>query len=144
MYPIPLALWEVYESQKEAVRALGIDSVCHRADRPPLTTLPLGILELEEIGAVLCVTYEWNVWTRHAVTLQSQLRKLVEELGRDRVVLNFSGQKGVGSASISCIYSLARAIGKAGGRFGLCNVSAELQEFFRVHGDPVVFPPAKV
>jgi hypothetical protein len=121
---------EVYDTRSDAVQALATDVGQPAAERPSTKLPPL---VMEDVSGVTCLTYDCRTWTDNVGAMQPLLRSLVTDLGRDRVVLVFSGQSIVGTPTMACIYSLWKALSRAGGRFAMCHLNRDLLEFFRWH-----------
>jgi hypothetical protein len=120
---------EVFDTRSAAVQALGCSP-----DRPaPEKPLPPPPPVLQEVCGVTFVSFDYQTWTDHVETMQPFLRSLITEYGRNRVVVDFSGQSRVGTPSLAGIYSLWWALTRAGGRFAMCHLSPDLLEFFRWH-----------
>jgi hypothetical protein len=128
--------WEVYRTRQDALRAMGTG---RPETYPPLPMLPLVVVK--DLGGIACIQYDWECWSTQHGALQRLLPSLVTEFGRDRVLIDFTNQDQVGTASVAPIYALYFLINKIGGRFALCGLNQGLLDFFRWHDrDRLTFP----
>src|SRR5438309_2158113 len=60
------------------------------------------------------------------------LFSLVEELGRKKILLNFSNVEYLSSAALGKFISLNKKVGAAGGKLVMCNINDEIFEVFEI------------
>src|SRR5438874_194346 len=81
-------------------------------------------LEVEDIGDVTVVNFTDNkiLDEQEIQIIGEQLFSLVDELGRRKLILNFSIVKYLSSAALGKFLTLNKKINAAGGRLVLCNI----------------------
>src|SRR5690348_1536882 len=91
-------------------------------------------LEVEENGDVTIVQFidrkildEQNIQK-----IGEDLFSLVDELGRRKVLLNFSNVEYLSSAALGKFITLNKKVGKAGGQLILCNIAPQIHEVFEI------------
>jgi hypothetical protein len=126
----PAAFCGYYATREEAIAAVKPEPNEAVAASP---TPAIANVSVEFVEGVACFRYDYQDWSAHAVRLQSELRDVVEKLGHQSVVVNFSGQVRVGTPSMASLFALCYAVHKCEGRFAFCSVSRDLVEFFQWH-----------
>jgi anti-sigma B factor antagonist len=61
-----------------------------------------------------------------------QLFSLVDELGRRKVILNFSNVEFLSSAALGKLLTLNRKLQAVRGKLALCNIAKEIREVFQI------------
>lgn len=91
-------------------------------------------LEVEDIGDVTVVNFvdkkildEPNI-----LAIGEQLFSLVEEVGRRKLLLNFSNVEYLSSAALGKLITLHKKLQQAGGKLVLCNIDAQIFEVFEI------------
>ena len=91
-------------------------------------------LEVEHIGDVTVVNFvdrkildEQNIQV-----IGEQLFSLVDELGRRKLLLNFSNVEYLSSAALGKLITLNRKVQQAKGKLILCSISPQIYEVFEI------------
>jgi len=91
-------------------------------------------LEVEDIGDITVVNFvdrkildEQNIQV-----IGEQLFSLVDELGRRKILLNFSNVEFLSSAALGKLITLNRKLQAVRGRLILCGIAKEIQEVFEI------------
>jgi anti-sigma B factor antagonist len=92
-------------------------------------------LELEAIGKVTVASFrdERIVSDDVIQELGAELRGLVAERGRRKIVLNFGRVKALSSAALSVLLFLKKRVEATQGQLRLCCIHPELMEVFHLH-----------
>src|SRR5262245_34871698 len=91
-------------------------------------------LEVEDIGDVTVLNFtDKKILDEEKIeALGEQLFSLVEELGRNKLVLNFSNVEYLSSAALGKFITLNMKVNQAGGRLVLCNIDPQIYEVFEI------------
>src|SRR5438876_9869304 len=91
-------------------------------------------LEVEDIGDVTVVNFVDRkiVEDQDCQIISQQLFSLVEELGREKLVLNFAGVEFLSSPLLRTLITLNKKLGASGGRLVLCNIDPQICEMFEI------------
>src|SRR5277367_1422394 len=91
-------------------------------------------LEVEDIGEITVVNFidrkildEQNIQK-----IGEDLFSLVDELGRVKILLNFSNVEYLSSAALGKFITLNKKVQAASGKLILCNISDDIQEVFEI------------
>lgn len=91
-------------------------------------------LEVEDNGEVTIVNFvdrkildEQNIQK-----IGEDLFSLVEELGRKKVLLNFSNVEYLSSAALGKFITLNKKVANVGGKLVMCNINADIFEVFEI------------
>ncbi len=91
-------------------------------------------LEVEDHGEVTVVNFidrkildEQNI-----AKIGEDLFSLVEELGRKKILLNFSNVEYLSSAALGKFISLNKKVQQAGGKLLMCNINPDIMEVFEI------------
>src|SRR5271166_6335087 len=91
-------------------------------------------LEVEEIGDVTVVNFidrkildEQNIQK-----IGEDLFSLVDELGRKKILLNFSNVEYLSSAALGKFITLNKKVQASGGKLVMCNISEDIYEVFEI------------
>src|SRR3954447_19619054 len=91
-------------------------------------------LEVEDNGEITVVNFidrkildEQNIQK-----IGEQLFSLVDELGRRKILLNFSNVEYLSSAALGKLITLNKKVNGAGGRLVLCNIDPNIYEVFKI------------
>jgi anti-sigma B factor antagonist len=87
-------------------------------------------LEIEESGDVTVVKFtDRRILDEHNVqAIAKELSHLVEDLGRRKLLLNFTNVEYLSSAALGKLIRLNKKLKAVGGRLVLCNIRAEVYE----------------
>ena len=91
-------------------------------------------LEVEDIGDVTVVNFtDKKILDEQNIQLiGEQLFRLVDELGRTKLLLNFGNVEYLSSAALGKLITLNKKIGAVGGRLVLSNIRPEIYEVFEI------------
>ena len=91
-------------------------------------------LEWEDLGDVTVVTFtDKKILEEPAIQdLGDQLTSLVEEMGKRRLLLNFTQVESLSSAALGKLVTLNRKIKEAQGMLVLCGINANIMEVFEI------------
>ena len=91
-------------------------------------------LELEEVGDVTVVSFvdKKILDEQNIQIIGEQLFSLVDELGRRKLILNFSNVEYLSSAALGKFITLNKKVNAAGGRLVLCNIDPQIYEVFEI------------
>jgi anti-sigma B factor antagonist len=91
-------------------------------------------LEVEDIGEVTVVNFTDKkiLDEQNIQIIGEQLFRLVDELGRTKLLLNFGNVEYLSSAALGKLITLNRKVGNVGGRLILCNISPQIYEVFEI------------
>ncbi len=91
-------------------------------------------LEVEDHGEVTVVNFidrkildEQNI-----VKIGEDLFSLIDELGRKKVLLNFSNVEYLSSAALGKFITLNKKVQQAGGKLVMCNINPDILEVFEI------------
>jgi anti-sigma B factor antagonist len=89
-------------------------------------------LEVEDIGDVTVVNFTDKkiLDEQNIQIIGEQLFSLVDELGRIKLVLNFSNVEYLSSAALGKFITLNKKVNAAGGRLVLCNIDPQIYDVF--------------
>jgi anti-sigma B factor antagonist len=98
-------------------------------------------LEVQEIGDVTVVNFTMTKILDEQViqSIGDQLYSLVDELGKTKVVLNFSKVEYLSSAALGKLITLHKKLVAAKGKLALCNIDLKIAEVFDITGLRRVF-----
>jgi len=82
-------------------------------------------LEVEDIGEVTVVNFTDK-------KILDELFSLVDDLGRRKLLLNFSNVEYLSSAALGKFITLNKKVNAAGGRLILCNIDPQIYEVFEI------------
>jgi hypothetical protein len=133
--------WEVYSTREQAVDALSECWLLRGADGGPIDASEVPLLRVAQSENVTCVQYDCALWYSRYDAVSPQLRCLVENFGRHRIVLDFADQPYITTLAMASLYALHRALERVGGRLAFCNLCSALRDFFSWHNpDQIAFP----
>jgi anti-sigma B factor antagonist len=91
-------------------------------------------LEVEDIGEVTVVNFTDKkiLDEQNIQIIGEQLFSLVDELGRRKLILNFSNVEYLSSAALGKFITLNKKVNAAGGRLVLCNIDPQIYEVFEI------------
>jgi len=91
-------------------------------------------LEVEDIGDVTVVNFidKKILDEQNIQIIGEQLFSLVDELGRRKLILNFSNVEYLSSAALGKFITLNKKVNAAGGRLVLCNIDPQIYEVFEI------------
>ena len=91
-------------------------------------------LEVEDVGDVTVVKFtDSKVLSDHNVqVIGDQLFSLVDELGRNKLLLNFTQVEFLSSAVLGKLFMLHSKVRKAGGKLVVCGLTPTLTEPFKL------------
>src|SRR5438067_10734462 len=91
-------------------------------------------LEVEDIGDVTVVNFiDKKILDEQNIQLiGEQLFRLVDELGRRKLLLNFGNVEYMSSAALGKLITLNKKVQAAGGRLILCNIDPQIREVFEI------------
>lgn len=91
-------------------------------------------LEVEDIGDVTVVNFTDKKILDEAniQVIGEQLFRLVDELGRRKLLLNFSNVEYLSSAALGKFITLHKKVTAAGGRLILCSIDPQIYEVFEI------------
>jgi anti-sigma B factor antagonist len=90
-------------------------------------------IEVEDVGDVAVVTFVDRVIAGEEVhPVFETLRRLVEELGRRKVLLNFGGIEYLSSAALGKLITLHRKLQAVQGKLVLCKIARDILDVFRI------------
>src|SRR5262245_50177208 len=109
------------------------DSDCCKEGVPAMSLQPRrSHLEVEDIGEItVCKVREREILDEHTIqVIGDQLSMLVDELGRRKVLVNFSNVEKMSSAALGKVTALNRKLKSVGGRLVLCGINPLIYEAF--------------
>ena len=91
-------------------------------------------LEVEDIGDVTVVNFTDKkiLDEQNIQIIGEQLFSLVDELGRRKLILNFSNVEYLSSAALVKFITLNKKVNSACGRLVLCNIDPQIYEVFEI------------
>ena len=91
-------------------------------------------LEVEDIGEVTVVNFtDKKILDEQNIQLiGEQLFRLVDELGRRKLLLNFRNVEYLSSAALGKFITLNKKVNAAGGRLILCGIDPQIYEVFEI------------
>src|ERR1700674_2008854 len=91
-------------------------------------------LEVEGIGDVPVVNFTDKkiLDEQNIQIIGEQLFSLVDDLGRRKLLLNFSNVEYLSSAALGKFITLNKKVNAAGGRLILCNIDPQIYEVFEI------------
>ena len=91
-------------------------------------------LEVEDIGDITVVNFvdKKILDEQNIQIIGEQLFSLVDELGRRKLLLNFSNVEYLSSAALGKFITLNKKVNAAGGRLILCNIDPQIYEVFEI------------
>lgn len=91
-------------------------------------------LEVEDIGDVTVVNFTDKkiLDPDNIQIIGEQLFSLVDELGRRKLLLNFSKVEYLSSAALGKLITLNKKVGAASGKLVLCNIDPQIYEVFEI------------
>src|SRR6516162_698771 len=91
-------------------------------------------LEVEDIGEVTVVNFTDKkiLDEQNIQIIREQLFSLVDDLGRRKLLLNFSNVEYLSSAALGKFITLNKKVNAAGGRLILCNIDPQIYEVFEI------------
>jgi len=91
-------------------------------------------LEVEDIGDVTVVNFTDKkiLDEQNIQIIGEQLFSLVDDLGRRKILLNFSNVEYLSSAALGKFITLNKKVNSAGGRLILCNIDPQIKEVFEI------------
>ena len=89
-------------------------------------------LEVEDIGDITVVNFldKKIIDSENIEVIGTQLMSLVDELGRSKILLNFSNVDLLSSAALGKLIVMNRKCNEAGGKLVLCNINKNIYEVF--------------
>lgn len=98
-------------------------------------------LEVQEIGDVTVVNFTMSKILDEQViqSIGEQLYSLVEELGRRKVILNFTKVEYLSSAALGKLITLHKKLAAVKGKLALCCIDPQIFEVFEITGLKKVF-----
>lgn len=91
-------------------------------------------LEVEDIGDVTVVNFTDKkiLDEQNIQIIGDQLFRLVDELGRTKLLLNFGNVEYLSSAALGKLITLNRKVNQVGGKLILCNIAPQIYEVFEI------------
>lgn len=91
-------------------------------------------LEVEDIGDVTVVNFTDKkiLDEQNIQVIGEQLFSLVDDLGRRKILLNFSNVEYLSSAALGKFITLNKKVNASGGRLILCNIDPQIYEVFEI------------
>src|SRR3984893_2755564 len=91
-------------------------------------------LAVEDIGEVTVVNFTDKkiLDEQNIQIIGEQLFSLVDDLGRRKLLLNFSNVEYLSSAALGKFITLNKKVNAAGGRLILCNIDPQIYEVFEI------------
>ena len=91
-------------------------------------------LEVEDIGDITVVNFldKKILDDQNIQMIGEQLLSLVEELGRQKILLNFANVEFLSSAALGKLITLNRKVQAVRGKLILCTISKEIREVFEI------------
>jgi anti-sigma B factor antagonist len=91
-------------------------------------------LEVEDIGDVTVVNFTDKkiLDEQNIQVIGEQLFRLVDELGRTKLLLNFGNVEYLSSAALGKLITLNRKVNQVGGKLVLCNIAPQIYEVFEI------------
>ena len=91
-------------------------------------------LEVEDIGDVTVVNFTDKkiLDEQNIQVIGEQLFSLVDELGRRKILLNFSNVEYLSSAALGKLITLNKKVNGSGGKLILCNIDPTIYEVFEI------------
>ncbi len=91
-------------------------------------------LEVEDIGDVTVVNFTDKkiLDEQNIQVIGEQLFRLVDELGRTKLLLNFGNVEYLSSAALGKLITLNRKVNQVGGKLILCNIAPQIYEVFEI------------
>jgi anti-sigma B factor antagonist len=91
-------------------------------------------LEVEDIGEVTVVNFTDKkiLDEQNIQVIGEQLFSLVDELGRRKLLLNFSNVEYLSSAALGKFITLNKKVKGAGGKLILCSIDPQIYEVFEI------------
>jgi len=91
-------------------------------------------MEVKDIGDVTVVNFtDKKILDEQNIQLiGEQLFRLVDELGRRKLLLNFGNVEYLSSAALGKFITLNKKVNAAGGRLILCNIDPQIYEVFEL------------
>src|SRR5215813_8025387 len=102
-------------------------------------------LEVEDIGDITVVSFldKKILDDQNIQIIGEQLLSLVEELGRTKILLNFSNVEFLSSAALGKLIVLNRKLTEVGGKLVLCSIDRNIYDVFEITRLNKVFTIAK-
>lgn len=91
-------------------------------------------LEVEDIGEVTVVNFvdKKILDEQNIQVIGEQLFRLVDDLGRTKLLLNFSNVEYLSSAALGKLITLNKKVNATGGKLILCNIAPNIYEVFEI------------
>ena len=91
-------------------------------------------LEVEDVGDIAVVNFvdKKILDEQNIQMIGDDLFRLVDELGRRKVLLNFANVEFMSSAALGKLITLNKKLQQAGGRLVLCNIDPQIHEVFEI------------
>jgi anti-sigma B factor antagonist len=91
-------------------------------------------LEVEDIGDITVVNFvdKKILDEQNIQVIGEQLFSLVDELGRNKILLNFKNVEFLSSAALGKLITLNRKVQGAGGKLVLCTIDPQIYEVFEI------------
>ena len=91
-------------------------------------------LEVEDIGDIAVVNFvdKKILDEQNIQMIGDDLFRLVDELGRRKILLNFGNVEFLSSAALGKLITLNRKVQAVRGKLVLCNISKEIREVFEI------------
>ena len=91
-------------------------------------------LEVEDIGDITVVNFvdKKILDEQNIQVIGEQLFSLIDELGRNKILLNFKNVEFLSSAALGKLITLNRKVQAAGGKLVLCGIDAQIYEVFEI------------
>lgn len=98
------------------------------------TAAPRQRLEVEDIGDITVVNFvdKKILDEQNIQIIGDQLFRLVEELGRQKLLLNFGNVEYFSSKGLGPMITLYKKVNAAGGKLILCNIDPQIREVFEI------------
>ena len=102
-------------------------------------------LEVEDIGDITVVNFldKKILDDQNIQVIGEQLTSLVDELGRNKILLNFGNVEFLSSAALGKLIVLNRKLNEVNGKLVLCNIDPQIYEVFEITRLNKVFTMAK-
>ena len=91
-------------------------------------------LEVEDIGDVTVVNFvdKKILDEQNIQVIGEQLFRLVDDLGRIKLLLNFGNVEYLSSAALGKLITLNKKVNTAGGKLIMCNIAPNIYEVFEI------------
>jgi hypothetical protein len=123
---------EMYETETLALAALGVGAASSDESIEPSYARRLPLLVIREMGEVASVRFRSETpASDEPVEIGRQLRELVTDHGRCKIILNLSGLDTTSTALNVSFFAFSMALRRVNGRLAICCIGDKLAHYFR-------------